>query len=484
MENRGEKFKRILGDSFIYAGILILMTAVLTALVIFSIDYRLEVAWNFLLNNTFYAIGLWFIMLFVIIALFFYLSPTKRSKNKVIGRLAIIFITVILVLLLEWPFEKFVQVYVIPLLLATAIILVLQSSREAFIVNAILMLIFVIIFLMRITTGSFEDGESIRLYCIRIIVGMFSGMFIILVFKNVVSRIKFILYGLTVSLMSLPIAFVAFLFIGTSALDSITNALWAMLGNIFCIVLFMFILPIFESLFRISTTFKLNEYCNFNNALLKRLSENAPGTFNHSLMVGNLAESCAIAIGENPQLARAAAYYHDVGKLADPKYFSENQSGYNPHDDLIPEVSVMKITKHTEYGYALLKKYKYPEEIAEIALQHHGTSPVGYFYQRALSLTEGKIDIKNYSYSGPKPRTKIAAIIMICDAAEAASRSIRTAGAGAEELVGKLINEKIDYGQLDECPITMSELETVKSTIFSVLSGIYHTRIDYDEKKK
>ncbi len=484
MEHKGEKFKRIFTDSFIYAGILILMTVVLTAFVLFSIDYNIETAWNFLSNNFIYAVGLWFILLFIMIALLFYLYPTKRSKNKVIRKLGITFVTIILTLLLEWPFELFVPVYVIPLLLTTAIILVLLSSREAFIVDAVLMLVFIVILIIRITSGMFSDTEQIALYCVRIILGMFSGMFIILVFKNVVSRIKFILYGLTVSVIILPIAFVAFLFIGTEASQSVINALSAMLGNIFCIVLFMSILPVYENLFRICTTFKLNEYCNFNNALLKRLSETAPGTFNHSLMVGNLAESCAIAIGENPQLARAAAYYHDVGKLIDPKYFSENQSGYNPHDDLIPEVSVKKITKHTEYGYALLKKYKYPEEIAEIALQHHGTSPVGYFYQRALSLTEGKIDIENYSYSGPKPRTKIAAIIMICDAAEAASRSIRTAENGAEELVGKLINEKIDYGQLDECPITMRELETVKSTIFSVLSGIYHTRINYDEKKK
>jgi len=483
MQKQAKKFKLSAADGAAYIFIILIMTVLLTATVLFSIDYSFVIIWNFIKNNVLIFVGLVGLILVILLTIFIYLGFSNKKFIIAKKNLVIIVIAVLITVLLEYPMEVYTPLYLVPSLLATALVMILISAQEAFVTNSFLTLIFLTIAILRGINGDFTIGAT-KLYFTKIITGAFSGYFIILILKNAGSRIKFVLYGFIVAMLVMPLAFTLSLFIGNSPIDSLYNALWALVGNMGCVVLFMFLLPLFESVFSISTTFKLNEYCNFNNALLKRLSEEAPGTFNHSLMVGNLAESCAIAIGENPQLARAAAYYHDVGKLLDPKYFSENQTGTNPHDDLIPEVSVKKIIKHTEYGYTLLKRYKYPEEIAEIALEHHGTSPVGYFYQKALNLTEGKINIANYSYSGPKPQTKIAAIIMICDAAEAASRAIRTAGVGAENLVGKLINEKIDYGQLDECPITMSELEIVKSTIFSVLSGIYHTRVDYNKKVK
>ena len=199
-------------------------------------------------------------------------------------------------------------------------------------------------------------------------------------------------------------------------------------------------------------------------------------------MVGNLAESCAIAIGENSRLAKAAAYYHDVGKLKAPIYFIENQSNYNPHDELIPEVSVSMITSHTMFGEILNKQYRLPKAICRISLEHHGTSPVGYFYQKALLLTEGTASKSNFSYQGPKPSSKISAIIMIADTVEAATRAYMPPT--KEEFVQRinsLVDEKLNLGQFDECPITMEDLTVIKNTIVNVLPSIHHSRVSYGE---
>ena len=198
-----------------------------------------------------------------------------------------------------------------------------------------------------------------------------------------------------------------------------------------------------------------------------------------------MSEACANAIGENPHLARAAAYYHDIGKLKAPIYFSENQSTYNPHDELIPEVSVSMITSHTVFGEILAKQYRLPPEIVAVCKEHHGTAPVGYFYRKALNLTEeGELSVSNYTYSGPKPQSKVAAIVMIADTIEAAMRAY-TPDTKEEfvDRINKLVDEKLTLGQFDECPITMKDLSTIKSTIIETLPRVQHGRVSYDKKK-
>ena len=155
---------------------------------------------------------------------------------------------------------------------------------------------------------------------------------------------------------------------------------------------------------------------------MRELKERAFGTFNHCIVVAHLAEACAIALDEDTALARAAAYYHDVGKLRQPEYFTENQSGYNPHNELSPELSVDIIRSHAKDGSELIRARRLPKVLADVALQHHGTMPIKYFYAKALKMTDGEVNIEDYSYAGPKPQTKIAAIIMIADASEAISR--------------------------------------------------------------
>ena len=287
------------------------------------------------------------------------------------------------------------------------------------------------------------------------------------------------------SFVSVPLVVISTMAIGDVSMEILFNIAWSYGGNLSAVIVSLPFCAIFEGIFNIADDFKLNELTALSHPLLKRLASEAPGTFNHSLVVGNLAEACAEAIGENPHLARCAAYYHDVGKLKAPVYFSENQSTYNPHDELIPEVSVSMITSHTLFGEILAKQYRLPKEIIAICREHHGTTPVGYFYRKALSLTEeGELPTVDYTYSGPKPQSKVGAIIMIADTIEAACRSYMPDT--KEEFVArinKLVDEKLALGQFDECPITIKDINTIKETIIDVLPSIHHSRVSYEKRK-
>ena len=246
----------------------------------------------------------------------------------------------------------------------------------------------------------------------------------------------------------------------------------------------MLLQPIFESIFNIITNTKLNELIDNNAPLIKMLINDALGTFNHSLAVASFAEVCALRIGENPYLAKACAYYHDVGKTKNPTFFTENQSGYNPHDELLPEVSAKILRAHTTDGFELCKKYRIPIEVAAVTVQHHGTLPMAVFYAKAKKLTDGEVDIREYSYHGQTPVTKIAAIIMICDACEAALRSRnKPTAAEVDALVSGIINDRIARKQFDNCDITMRDLNVIKQTIIGLYGGVYHERISYPSGK-
>ena len=254
-------------------------------------------------------------------------------------------------------------------------------------------------------------------------------------------------------------------------------------GGVSCILtimLYMFILPLFELMFAEMTVFRLRELTSDSAKLIKKLKENAPGTYSHSVVVSQLAEACAKAIGEDSELARAAAYYHDVGKLKGPEMFAENQTEYNFHDDITPELSVDIIRSHARNGAQLIKKSRLPEFFADVAIQHHGTLPIKYFYYKALKMSDGELNIENYSYSGPTPASKIAAIIMIADSSEAATRTLPDRSPEkVEAFVRTLIEERLDLGQFDNCNITMRELTVIKTTLVNQLTGVYHSRVAY-----
>ncbi len=254
-------------------------------------------------------------------------------------------------------------------------------------------------------------------------------------------------------------------------------------------VLVIGLLPILESIFHVMTDMTLMEYMDPNNELLRRLSVEAPGTYQHCLVVGNLAETAARAIGANGLFCRVATLYHDIGKLFNPHYFTENQlGGFNIHQLLTPMESTQVIIAHVPEGEALARKHKLPQSFIDIIVEHHGTTLVYFFYHKQLQQMDGDpsaVDEKLFRYPGPKPHTKESAIIMLSDTVEAASRSLDEITEEAlTAMVDKLVKEKADDNQLDECQLTFEELGIVKRTLVKTLAITGHLRVKYPEKKK
>jgi len=243
------------------------------------------------------------------------------------------------------------------------------------------------------------------------------------------------------------------------------------------------VLPVFEYLFGTVTNISLLESADFNHPLLQRMLSEAPGTYHHSLVVGNLSEAACGVVGANALLARIGAYYHDIGKLQKPDYFSENQTmRESKHDTLSPTMSKMVIMNHVKEGVEMAKRHKLNPRLIDFILQHHGNSLVYYFYRRAVEGLEEDQEIREegFRYPGPKPNTKETAIVLLADSVEAASRALKDpTPKKIEEVVHKIINNKFIDGQLDECELTLKDLEKISAVFIRILSGIYHSRITY-----
>jgi cyclic-di-AMP phosphodiesterase PgpH len=243
------------------------------------------------------------------------------------------------------------------------------------------------------------------------------------------------------------------------------------------------LLPLLESLFGITTDLRLLELSNQNLPLLKRLSLEAPGTYQHSLAVGNLAEAGADAVGANALLLRVCAYYHDVGKLVKPEYFIENQRGQNPHDGLSPSMSALVITSHVKEGLAIGRKAKLPLPIREAIATHHGTKVIRFFLSRAQE--RGKVERvevleSDYRYPGPKPHSKELGILLLADAVEAAARTLDSpTPPKIQGMIDRIISDALSDGQLDSSELTFRELDRIGTAFLWVLTNMHHHRIDY-----
>ena len=266
----------------------------------------------------------------------------------------------------------------------------------------------------------------------------------------------------------------------------IRDASFVFLNGILSSMIALGFLPVLESAFKIVTPYGLAELADHNQPILKRLQMEAPGTYHHSLMVANLCEAAAEAIGANPILAKVGAYYHDIGKLKRPLFFVENQSQFgieNPHKKLNSRLSKMVVTAHTTDGVDIAKEYHLPPIINDFILQHHGDSLASYFYNQAIK-EEGAENVKEeqFRYSGPKPQTKEAAILMIADAVEAAVRAMKASTTEEiEAIINKIIDERVNDNQLSECPLTLADLKTIATTFTRLLRGNQHDRIKYHE---
>jgi putative nucleotidyltransferase with HDIG domain len=266
-------------------------------------------------------------------------------------------------------------------------------------------------------------------------------------------------------------------------LTRIVNDLAAgLLGAVSVTMIVSVTLPFFEAVFDIATDIKLLELLDPNHPLLKELVYKSPGTYHHSILIGNLAEAAAEAIGENPILARVAAYYHDVGKIHKPEYYIENQRvSENKHDRLMPSMSSLIISSHVKEGVDLARQHKLPSMIIDIIQQHHGTSLITYFYQKAKELQPYvAIAEEDYRYPGPRPRTKVAAIVMLADNVEAASRVLESpTPQRIQGLTTSVITRIFLDDQLSMCDLTLKDLRVISKSFNLVLNGIYHHRIDY-----
>jgi cyclic-di-AMP phosphodiesterase PgpH len=247
------------------------------------------------------------------------------------------------------------------------------------------------------------------------------------------------------------------------------------------------LLIFFERIFNITTDLTLMELSNFDRTLLKELARKAPGSFNHSMTVGTLAETAAERIGANPLLARVGAYYHDIGKVITPQNFVENQlDNRNLHENLTPEESANLIKRHVNEGIEIAKEHKIPEEIINFIPMHHGTSVISFFYDKAQKIYGGdNVNLGDYMYSGPKPNTKETAIVMLADSCESAVRSIDDPNPEImENVIDNIIKMRIDAGQLDEAPLTFSDITKIKDAFISILIGQHHKRIKYPQQEE
>jgi hypothetical protein len=258
------------------------------------------------------------------------------------------------------------------------------------------------------------------------------------------------------------------------------------MNGVACLFLVPGLLSPLERLFGITTDIQYLEYSDLNNEILSRLAIEVPATYAHSLMLGQLAEAAADAIGANGLKARVCAYYHDIGKLRRPEYFSENQTGQNIHDDLSPRLSARAIASHVTEGVELARDFHLPEPIIDGILEHHGTNLIGFFHQLALEQQKhGDVREEDYRYPGPRPQSRETAILMICDGVESGVRSIKNANEErVREFIGKLIRSRAEDRQFDECELTLKELDIIEEVLTKRIITTLHTRVAYPEKKR
>lgn len=365
-----------------------------------------------------------------------------------------------------------ISYFFLPIIVVTLLVSVLIDLRLAIVLNFCITLIS-----MFICKGDIE----FTLYF------FLSGTCTALISKYTTERNKIILVGIFSSILNFVIIFGVMLFFEKKySVEVLYSGLFAAASGIISVILAIGSLPIWEAAFGIVTTIKLLDLANPNSTLLRRLTIEAPGTYHHSLIVANLAETAAYEIGANPNLARVGAYYHDIGKLKYPAYFSENQVGENPHDGLDPYSSVQVIVSHVTYGLELADAYKLPKAVKDIITQHHGTTLVKYFYHKAKSKNpDAQVEEKDFRYTFEPPQSKEAAIVMMADTVEAAVRSMMPSGKTMEEVevfARTLVKDKLDDGQLTDSTLTLRDIDTIIKSFMRVFKGMYHERIPYPKK--
>ncbi|MFQ5512081.1 MAG: HD family phosphohydrolase [Candidatus Krumholzibacteriia bacterium] len=269
--------------------------------------------------------------------------------------------------------------------------------------------------------------------------------------------------------------------------DLSRELLWSLGNGLFSTLSAMFLLPIFEGVFNTTTRFTLLELTDLNKPILKRLNMEAPGTYHHSMLLGSLVDAVAADVGADPLKARVMAYYHDIGKIFKPEYYVENQeSGFNKHEKITPKMSSLILLSHVKDGVELAREEKLPDMIINAIKQHHGTTVMAFFYQKALETdSHSSVNKDDFRYPGPRPQSKEAAVLMLADTVEPACRSIADpTPAHVRNMVSKLITTRAQDGELDDSGLTLNDLATIREKFTSILTGIYHKRVAYPGQDK
>lgn len=424
--------------------------------------------------------GYWFIfagqVIFVILLislLFTYLKLFRRdyfsSPHSVL--LLFSFVTVFPVITYLMMAHHFYSVYLVPYALIPIFVRIFMDSRTSF---------------MAVVTSSLLSALSLHSPFEFVLWQIVTGATVIYSLRELTERSQLLRTVLAVVVVGLVISIGYDLSQGLNgdAFDR-SRIVYMIIGGI--LLLFAYPLMYFvEKLFGFTSSVTLVELTNTNNPILRKMSKVAQGTFNHSMQVSNLAAEVADKIGAKAQLARTGALYHDIGKVLNPAFFTENQSGVNPHDTISEERSAQIIINHVTDGLRLAEKYHLPQVIKEFIRTHHGTGLVKYFYIQYCNKHVGEpVDEEAFRYSGPNPQTREQAVVMMCDSVEAASRSLKEyTEESITQLVNRIVDSQLAEGHFKECPITFRDIADAKRTLIDSLKTIYHTRISYPEIKK
>jgi putative nucleotidyltransferase with HDIG domain len=390
--------------------------------------------------------------------------PRVYQSNMLLLLLALVILTILGIS----RYLTTISVYLAPIATAAMLIGILLDGSLALLVTALLSMF------IGIDTGSLPAAA----------VALMTGTVAVMAVNKVCRRWDLVKASLLVWATNI-LAVLVFSLLGHDGLDGIVRdtLFFGGLNGLTAALVAIGALPFLESFFGITTHIKLLELSNPSEPVLHRLLTEAPGTYQHSIMVGNLAEAAAQAIGADALLCRVGAYYHDIGKIRRPRFFVENQVGQeNPHDRLAPSLSSLIIISHVKDGLELARQYRLPEILTRFIPEHHGTNLVSYFYHQARSRSTEPIFEEDFRYPGPKPQSRETAVVMLCDGIEAASRTLPSpTSEKLEELINKMVDQAVKDGHLDECDLSLKDLTNVKEALARTLASHYHGRIEYPD---
>ncbi|MGB2696504.1 MAG: HDIG domain-containing metalloprotein [Candidatus Zixiibacteriota bacterium] len=439
----------------------------LSSLATFRVRWSFEAnRWDFVLLLLSRSIFIISVIMLLVIFLFLFKKEILKDNSKLLLITLLILVEVILAYFIG--FRWHLTEYIIPITLTSLLLTILLGVESGLIVT----------FALSILLGMINNF-NFNLMLISIVVGGVAAYSV----KEVTQRYKFYRPMLYICFSYVVMIYLMESLKFSPTAETLEYCGFGVLNGFISTILTMGLLPVFESIFGITTDITLLELSDLNHPLLKRLALVAPGTYHHSIVVGNLAEAAAKALGANTLLSRVGAYYHDIGKMEKAEYFVENQMGFkNKHEKLTPTMSALILESHVKEGVEMAKEMKLPKSIIGIIKEHHGTTVMSYFYNKAKEQGATNDSIDEFRYPGPKPESKEAGILMLADAVEAASRVLEEPKpARIRGLIKKVIMDKFEAGELDDCDLTLRDLHAIEESFLPILIGVFHLRIDYPE---